>query len=433
MLNVRNSTNKMGINLALSRVNALLQAMGNPHINSYKSIHVAGTNGKGSTVTYISSILSRAQIRNGRFTSPHLLYYNDCISINNETYPLNKYETIARMVRLKNETQNIGCTEFELLTVTAFKIFEVEEVEYAVIEVGLGGRLDATNVLLPHKPDAEYKGGVILCGITKIGIDHELFLGTTFAEIAGEKAGIIKLTIPCVVDSTNNDEVLKVIKEKASLENSALYPVDGMTNSFDNWTLEQVHKLRSESPLKGNYQLQNLSVALKLIELLNHKSITKEIIQEGVKKVVWPGRLQSVTYKGLPLLIDGAHNESAALELKQYLDTLRNEHGIIFIVALSKGKSIENLLKYINNPSDAIIACKFTRPDGMPWVKSCDVQDIQMVAKTYFNEILDSSNDNSVSQVLDQVLEMKNKGDQRKVVVCGSLYLCSDVLRLVDN
>lgn len=424
----------MGINLALSRVNALLQAIGNPHINSFKSIHVAGTNGKGSTVAYISSILSRAQIRNGRFTSPHLLYYNDCISINNETYPLNKYETIAQMVRLKNETQKIGCTEFELLTVTAFKIFEIERVEYAVIEVGLGGRLDATNVLLPCNKDASYKGGVILCGITKIGIDHELFLGSTFAEIAGEKAGIIKKNIACVVDKTNNDQVLDVIKQKAASEEADLYPVDGITtNSFANWTLNEVHKLRAQSPLKGNYQLQNLSVALKLIELLDHPSITKDIIHEGVQNVSWPGRLQSITYKGLPLLIDGAHNESAAIELKNYLDTFRPVEGIIFVVALSKGKSIENLLKYICKPSDAIIACNFSRPEGMPWVKSCNVEDIQMVAKSYFNEVLESENDTNVEKVLEKVLEMKKAGDKRKVVVCGSLYLCSDVLRLVDN
>lgn len=417
----------MGINLALSRITRLLLVLDNPHTR-FKSIHVAGTNGKGSTVAYISSILTQAHIRNGRFTSPHLLYYNDCISINDETYPVRKFNEVSELVKTHNTTHGVGCTEFELLTVTAFKIFELEKVEFAVIEVGLGGRLDATNVLLP--PEASQTGGVVACGITKIGIDHEKFLGSTLPEIATEKAGIIKPGIPCVVDGTNDDQVLQAVSQKAQECNSELYVLNGNT--------EELKHLRHQSPLKGNYQLQNLSVSIKLVELLIMTGLILKInpdtISKGVANVVWPGRLQTIQYKNLECLIDGAHNESAATELGTYLQGYREQEGLIFIIGLSKGKNVGNLMKYIADKSkDSIIACKFSPPDGMPWVSSYPVESIQEAAKQYYDDILPSTNDHTIEQILDIVADLRAKGDTRKVVVCGSLYLCSDVLRLVNN
>lgn len=422
----------MGINLALSRITKLLQILGNPH-KSYKSIHIAGTNGKGSTVTYLTSILTEAQIKNGRFTSPHLLYYNDCICIDNKTYPLQKFKEVSEMVSKENSSHKLGCTEFELLTVTAFKIFELENVEYAVIEVGLGGKLDATNVLTPHATGE--MGGVVVSGITKIGIDHENFLGSTFSEIASQKAGIIKENIPVVADNSNNQEVLEVIKKTAASMSSELYLVDGINPSEPKIGIspDRAQLLRSFSPLKGAYQLQNLSVALQIIELLKKDiAISESIIEEGIKNVVWPGRLQLVKYKNLDLLIDGAHNESAAQELSTFLKSYREE-GILFIMALSKGKSVSNLMKYVVEDTDTLIASRFSPPDNMPWVSSYNVEDIESVGEKYFKSVIKSSNESSTEDILDKVVEMVENGDKRKVVVCGSLYLCSDVLRLVDN
>lgn len=421
----------MGINLALTRINRLLSLLGNPHINSYKSIHIAGTNGKGSTVAYISSVLTQAQIRNGRFTSPHLLYYNDCISINNEIYPLSKFQHVSELVTKQNEEHKVGCTEFELLTATAFKIFELEKVEYAVIEVGLGGGLDATNALIPSE-----KGGVILCGITKIGIDHEKFLGSTLSEIASEKAGIIKDKIPCVIDATNDEDVLGVVQNVLESKNAPLYTVDAGDDleRFSLYSNDEVRHLRTMSPLKGSYQLQNLSVAIKILELLKQQytpKLTKEMIEAGIRNVDWPGRLQTVTYRGIEMLIDGAHNESAALELQKYLKSYREE-GIIFVIGLSKGKSVEKLVKYIATDKDVLVATRFSSPEGMPWVSCYDIEEIQMAAKRYFGTIVSTDNSRTVKDTLDMIVEMKENGDSRKVVVCGSLYLCSDVLRLVN-
>lgn len=420
----------MPIDLGLARITRLLSNLGNPHL-SYRSIHVAGTNGKGSTLAYISSILTSGQIRNGRFTSPHLLDYNDCISINNETYPSNKFEEVKNLVVRKDKSLKLGCTEFELLTATAFKIFELEKVEMALIEVGLGGRLDATNVLKPCGLN-DQKGGVVVAGITKIGLDHEKILGGTLKEIAGEKAGIIKRGIPVVVDITNSPEVLSVVGKKASEEESPLEPADSSTNA-------DVQKLIAYSPLKGAYQMQNLAVALGIINKLSSdikEKLTYPVIEEGIKNTFWPGRLQSVrdSRTNVQVLLDGAHNESAAIELGKYLDHLRGEkNGIIFVIALSDGKSIEGLLKHLNLCSkDTVIPFHFTPPSEMPWVKSYEKQSIEKYAKDFVEDVRNYSI-SSAGELFLIFRELRLAGDQRQIVVCGSLYLCSDVLRYIRS
>lgn len=448
----------MPIDLGLSRVTKLLQHLGSPHLRAYKSIHIAGTNGKGSTVAYLSSVLTQARIRNGRFTSPHLVYYNDSICINNEVYPLAKFTTVSEYVQKENKALGLECTEFELLTVTAFKIFELEKVELAIIEVGLGGRLDATNVLEPFnaKGSLDYKGGVIATGITKIGIDHEALLGNTLAEIAYEKACIMKKHVPCVVDKKNEKEVLEVVENMAKDTKSDLFLVDGFNDTeiyasekyVNSQDPDYARSLLKLSPLKGDYQLQNLSIALKILDVIklqNHLSLindkgesklTTQAIQLGIEKAVWPGRLQTLTVPqtGLSLLLDGAHNTSAAIELGKYLENVRTKRdGLIFVIALTKGKSIDNLLKHIVHKNDTIITSTFSTPDQMPWISSYPCEDLQEIAKKYTEDVrnLGPSNQN-IEKVLNYVNDLKLKGDSRRVVVCGSLYLCADVLRYVD-
>lgn len=420
----------MPIDLGLTRIARLLSNLGNPHL-SYKSIHVAGTNGKGSTLAYLSSILTRGQIRNGRFTSPHLLDYNDCISINNETYPSNKFEEVKRLVMQKDENLKLGCTEFELLTATAFKIFELENIEMALVEVGLGGRLDATNVLKPFGSDNS-KGGVVVAGITKIGLDHEKLLGSTLKEIAGEKAGIIKRAVPVIVDNSNDPEVLSVIEKKVVEEKSVLEYADSSTNA-------EVRRLIGYSPLKGAYQMQNLAVALGIINNLCtdiKEKLTDAVIEEGIKNTVWPGRLQSIRdlKTDVQVLLDGAHNESAAIELGKYLEHIRHEKGgLIFVIALTDGKSIDGLLKHLNLCSkDTIIPFHFTPPLEMPWVKSYDRQVIEISAKNYVNDVR-SYDFSSPDRLFLNFRELRRAGDLREIVICGSLYLCSDVLRYIRS
>lgn len=422
------------IDLGLARITKLLSHLGNPHLRTFKSVHVAGTNGKGSTVSYLLSILTKCNIRNGKFTSPHLLYYNDCISINNEVYPVSKFNQVIGDIKLKNRSLNLNCTEFELLTVTAFKIFELEKVELAIIEVGLGGRLDATNVLEPSQ-----EGGVIVSGITKIGMDHESFLGDSLPAIAAEKGGIIKKNTPVVVDNTNEKSVLAVF-DRIALENeSPLYKVGGLTDKIavndDNSPLSSLllKQLLAKSPLKGSYQLQNLSVALKIIEVLKKLKfgdrITFDNIEAGILATHWPARLHTIEADGVEVLLDGAHNESAAIELGKYLEDIRDS-GIIFVIGLTKGKSIDNLLKHIVKPSDTIIPIAFSQPENMPWVSSYPVEEIEVAAKEFVSDV--RSIDPGLSSLFSYIVSLREKGDHRKVVICGSLYLCADVLRYVE-
>ncbi|KAK7681001.1 hypothetical protein QCA50_015837 [Cerrena zonata] len=339
------------------------------------------------------------------------------------TYPLPKFNKVSQLVNSENEKHQLNCTEFEILTATAFKIFQIEKIEFAIIEVGLGGRLDATNVLTPLNGN-----GVVATGITKIGFDHEGFLGNTLAAIAGEKAGIIKEQVPVVIDSTNHQEALNVIEKKAHDLNANLYYTDKSL---------QLDSLLKKSPLKGDYQYQNLGIALKIIDLIKsrfHLPIPSKSIDLGISKTNWPGRLQSVEIpnKDLTVLIDGAHNESAAIELGKYLANLRVANpGIILVVALTKGKSIENLLKHISDKdNDTLIATGFSTPDNMPWVSSFPIDELQQRAQSYINDIRLVEPD--LDSIFNYICQLRKDGDNREVVICGSLYLCSDVLRYVN-
>lgn len=430
MIHSRTFSQEMPIDLGLARVSRLLSHLGNPHHNSFKAIHIAGTNGKGSTLAFLSSILTRASIKNGRFTSPHIIEYNDCITINDEVYPLKKFEEVHSLVLLKNKNLCIGCTEFEVLTATAFKIFELEKVELALIEVGLGGRLDATNVLLPPSCASGQMGGVILTAITKIGLDHESFLGDTLTKIAGEKAGIIKLMTPVVVDGTNSDEVLQVIRARADEMTSPCMVVEANPDY-------RTKRLFLHSPLLGRFQLQNLSVALRIIDLLKSQGgfsgIDEESLKLGIENTKWPGRLQSLIdpKSGIKFILDGAHNESAAIELGAYLEGIR-ERGMVLAIALSKGKSVHNLLKHITNPDDTIIPVTFKQPENMPWVESYKKEEIQLIAKEFVSEVL-SLESSTPERLFEKVQQLRSEGDDRPVVICGSLYLCSDILRYVKE
>lgn len=410
----------MPIELGLSRISLLLRQLGNPH-KTYKSAHVAGTNGKGSTVAYLSSILTSSKVRNGRFTSPHMVYYNDCVCINNETYPLPKFEQVRALVRETNDELKLQCTEFELLTATAFKIFELEKVEIALIEVGLGGRLDATNVL---EANTALLPGVVVTAITKIAFDHEGFLGNTLEKIANEKAGILKENIPCIVDGTNEQPVLLAIQSKAASLNCDLIIAGGDKDA------EELIKV---SPLNGAYQLSNLCVALRAIDILKgYLPIDNNTIREGIENTKWIGRLQTVEIprKNLTVLVDGSHNENAAIELAKYLDvSTERTKGIVFVVGFTKGKSIDSLLKHTVTKADTVYPTSFSQPEGMPWISLAAPEDITEIAKNYTDDLQPYGN---LEEIISRISSIKKSGDSRPVVIFGSLYLVSDVLRLVE-
>lgn len=325
------------------------------------------------------------------------------------------------MVEQENARWNLGCTEFELLTATAFKIFELEKVQLALVEVGLGGLLDATNVL---EPASDGMGGVVACGITKIGIDHESFLGSTLSDIAAKKAGIIKPGVPVVVDGTNSPEVLDTIREKADLEGS---PVVEATEEVENL----MHFL-SFSTLAGAYQAQNLAVALNIIKLLKRRniSVSDATIEEGIRSTTWPGRLQTLVdpKTQLSVLLDGAHNESAAVELGAYLRRQFRPNGLIFVVGMTNGKAADKILLHVvDRDADTVYPVTFTAPENMSQVKCYSAERLGAICLEFTKDVRIEKV--ALREIFTKLSENRRLGDSREIVVFGSLYLCSDVLR----
>lgn len=402
------------IDLGLARVTRLLALLGNPHV-TYNAVHVAGTNGKGSTLAYLLAVLCEVRLRCGRFTSPHLLEYNDCVAIDNVAYPRGQFDRVHAAVVAQDRRAEVGCTEFELLTATALKIFQLEQVDWALIEVGVGGRLDSTNVLVPGRP------GVVVAGITKVAMDHELLLGNTLAKIAREKAGIVKSGVPVVVDGSNAPEVLLAVRLRAAEVGAPVH----VAHAADG----RVQSMLRCSPLLGDHQAHNLAVALGVLDVLQAMHMVlldDDTVRAGLVRTAWPGRLQLLTDKatGVEFLLDGAHNESAAVELAHYLGS--QKRGFIFVVGMSKGKDMAGLLKHLVGENDAVVPMPFSTPTNMPWVECYAPSEVAAAAQTLTKEVLPAAN---AETLFPRLAELRARGDTRRVVVCGSLYLCSDILR----
>lgn len=434
----------MGIDLGLKRVVRLLGLLGDPHKTNWYALHVAGTNGKGSVCAYLSSVFCAASIPNGRFTSPHLIDRWDAITINGSAVPESVFKSVEKMVRETDKDHDVGATEFELLTVTAYEIFRREKVRVAVIEVGLGGRLDATNVLLPCEDASEQDWGVIATVITKIGLDHQSFLGSTLGQIAKEKAGIIKPFVPCIVDGTNDPEVLKVVRKVAEENGSSLKestPIDVKGSAFTETSNFGVIDSKL-SPLQGQYQASNLGCAANTLSKIAHvfPGLTRDQVLLGFKQTKWPGRLQSLNLKlapgskdsaTVPVLLDGAHNFQAAKRLSEHIDTTLRTDGnanITFITAFTKGKDFSDILRLVLKPGDKVVTTEFGSVDGMPWVSSCKSSETAKVCE----EILETPV-STTSNVKEAVIQVAQTGSSNPIVIFGSLYLASDVLRWQRN
>lgn len=407
----------MRINLGLERVAKLLGYLGNPH-EKLKVLHVAGTNGKGSVCSYLASILQQS-FRVGQFSSPHLVQITDSITVNSQPIAWGVYQDIRRNLEKYNTKYKLQCTEFELLTCTAFKYFYDLQCDWCVVEVGLGGRLDATNVI----PGARKFG----CGITKIGMDHEAFLGTTLPQIGREKAGILVQGVKyAVVDGTNDQSVLDVIKEQSDRVGCALTITDSNTQTIDT---QSWGPLLPQLPLNGAYQIYNLKVAIGILDVLQQQKLTDfsaESIQKGLSQVKWPGRLHKLNFhcadgRSVQLLLDGAHNGSAAIELAKFLRTEYGQEPLTFVIAVTQGKNVDPLLRPLIRMQDRVIVTQFGVVEGMPWIQAMDIEEL---AKFIAGFCEDVHTVQGVSQLLPLLIEEK-----RPVVICGSLYLCGEVLR----
>ncbi|KAH3663605.1 hypothetical protein OGAPHI_005006 [Ogataea philodendri] len=372
----------------------------------FRAVHVAGTNGKGSVCSYVSHVLSAHGIANGRFNSPHLLDRWDSVQVNDRQVYKDAFLATEAHVHNISAQYNINCSEFELLTCTALKLFNRTGVEVAVLETGLGGRLDATNVLAPEN--------IICTGITKIGLDHEALLGSTLPEIAYEKAGIIKHGVPCVVDGSNAKSVLEVVEQVAGGKKA---PLTTVSNSPD----QSYHRIGSKlgdfhTNLHGDYQQSNLAVALGIIDVLSASyKLNRSSIDQGIRNTTWPGRLQKLTVRletgELPAILDGAHNSQAAEQLTKYLGE-RNA-GTTFVVAMTSGKATAELFDKLLTPKDTIICTEFASTvDGMPWIESYKASELAANVHT--------TNNVHIEPNLEKALERASLSHQQ-TVICGSL------------
>ena len=402
----------------LERMVELLALRGNPHLK-LKVIHIGGTNGKGSTIAFLKEMLEKLGLRVGVFSSPYLIHYTDQISINGESIPEARLEALMADYHSLLEGESAdnlqGTTEFEIITALAYDYFALEQVDVAIMEVGMGGLLDSTNVCQP-----------ILTGITTIGLDHVALLGDTLEAIAEQKAGIIKQGVPLVTGRIA-PEVLAVIDRIAEGKHAprlaygtdyqVCYQESVVTGEVFDYT-SAVRQGRFQTGLLGLHQIENAGMALALLDTYCQETgrelASNDLVAQALKETRWPGRLEVVSSDPL-LLLDGAHNPHA---IKALLATLQERfadyHKEILFTCI-KTKALEDMLDLLE-----------TVPDSQLTLTHFD--DSRATDESVLKEAARSRNLNY--QSWQEFLEQKLKVDEEKKtvrIVTGSLYFLSQV------
>ncbi len=405
---------RFGIDLGLDRVFSLLAKLGNPH-DRVPIIHVAGTNGKGSVCAYLSSVLTTAGYRTGRYTSPHLIDWCERICINEKPIA----SSILERLLLEIETaiaDDPTPTQFELFTVAAWLYFARENVDIAVMEVGLGGRLDATNVC--DRP--------LVTAITSIGMDHWQQLGETLSDIATEKAGILKRDRPLVVGNLPpeaENAVRKRIEETncpavwttAAMERETASHPDGLRSL-------SYHNIDYQIPLLGEFQRINSAIAIDILLQLRQQgfNLPDTAIQAGMSRTKWPGRMQWVTWRDRRILIDGAHNAAAAKMLRSYVEILPTP--VTWVMGMLATKDCVGIFKALLREGDRL----FLVP--VPNANSANLEELEKLA----NKVCPQLQQCKSYLELESALEVAVQGD-RPIVLCGSLYLVGSFFSRGDS
>lgn len=405
-----NSFGRFGSRLGLERTEELLRLLGNPQ-DDFKSVHVAGTNGKGSVTAMISSILQEAGFRTGMYTSPHLDDFRERIEV--DGVPISKEKLTSLVGGLKPLVPKVKRkashpTFFEVTTAVAFKYFSDRKVDYAVVEVGLGGRLDATNVITPE-----------VSVITNIGLEHTDILGKTIGSIAREKAGVIKSGIP-LVTAESKAEALKVFERTCKERGAKLIVLkrdarirklrcDLKGCLFDLKTQARSYsKLRV--PLLGEHQVENAALSVLVAEQLG---IGEKCTRSGLDRVKWPGRLEIIQRKPL-LVMDSAHNPPAMRILRKSLKLFRYDR-LILVIGVMKDKAIGDIVREIAPAADCII---INKPN---LERAAQPEIIVKEAKRYGKPV------KVVEDVKKSVRYAKSiAGKNDMVLVTGSIYMLSE-------
>ena len=379
-LNYLDSLKIFGIKPGLERINLLMEKLNFPQ-NNYKTIHVTGTNGKGSVCAMLAEILKLDGKKVGLFTSPHLESYCERIRINGENISENDFAEMIEVVK----NCNVQATQFEVLTAAAFEYFSRQKIDIAVIEVGLGGLYDSTNVIIPE-----------ISIITNVSLEHENILGD-LKNIAINKAGIIKKNIPVVTGATG--EPLKIIREVAKKNNSELYEVT---------TPSEV-----EINLLSEYQKINAAVAIQAAKLLN---IDEKIIRAGLKRVEWAGRFEILN----GVIIDGAHNPHGAAALRASLDKNFPTGKRIWIFGALADKNFGKMIEILFRADDFVIVTPPYSERAATVKTLCDVLTSRRIENL------------GVKNLPDAVRVLKNMEGEVKII-SGSLYLIGAARKFFIN
>lgn len=418
--NYEKKAHKLKSRFSLKPIASLMDGLNHPEM-AFPSIHIAGTVGKGSTAHMIASVLTESGYKTGLYTSPNLLDIRERIAIDRKMISKKRFSEVMERVKsfAKDETEKY--TYFEILTACAFVYFCEEKIDIAVIETGLGGRLDATNIV---------PGFVSV--ITPVGYDHRQVLGHTLSMIAYEKAGIIKRN-SIVISAVQKNASRNVIVNKCKSTKSGLYfasPKNVIKKTTDRecdeYTLNSnfFNGVKINLPLKGEYQKTNLSVAVQTLEKLKDLDyrISPEAVSKGMRKITFPGRMENICSEenNIELLLDGAHNLPAAKALVESLVKIKNKKDIIFILGFMKDKEIDSVLKELSKVSQNVIAA------SLPYDRAIDKESLYESAHKYIKTVRKAD---SLKSAIDLANEYYGKKDL--IVVTGSLYAVAEAKKVL--
>lgn len=407
----------------LENISVLAEHLGHPE-NRYPSVHIAGTNGKGSTAAFLEAMLREAGYRSGLYTSPHLERINERIRMDGEPIPDEAFAEVFTRIHelieklLADGTLRAHPTFFECVTAMAFLYFAEAGVDFAVFETGLGGRLDSTNIVTPQ-----------VSVITRIDLDHENFLGHSLREIAAEKAGIIKPTVPVVIAEQKN-EVRDVLAARASelqsplVETASVYSVESLKME-EGRVRAVIRERRAEKTinidpqLAGRFQLQNALNAVAAAHLLKEQGyrLADGVIELGIATAVWPGRIEKVRSQP-DIFVDGAHNPSSARELGAFIGENLAGRRIVMIFGALRDKAVDEIAGIIFPRAAHVI---FTEPATSRAISASQLAEIGGHYAESSEIIPDAG------RALDAALAMSAPGDA--IFITGSLYLVGQLRR----
>ena len=406
---------RFGIKLGLSTIRKILTGLGDPQ-RSYACIHVAGTNGKGSVASSLASILHRSGYKTGLYTSPHLVRFNERIQVNNR--PISNAKVVTSYSAVKDaHSGRRNPTFFEFTTAMALVEFAAQKVDWAVIETGMGGRLDATNIIKPA-----------LSIITNISLEHREYLGNTLTQIAGEKAGIIKTRTP-LVTGVRQKKAISEIKRIAAEKRAPMFLLGtdfkvrrNQGQTFSYYGMRNVwHKL--QTALAGSFQVDNAALVLAACELIgeNKASMTLKNIQEGLGKHQWPGRLEIVSNDPF-IILDGAHNLAAAQNLAKFLSTNLAGRDITLVVGILDDKPYKAMLKALLKATNRVI---FTR------AKIDRALDPRILFEAAKNLVPDTTIIPDVGQAIRRAVETTPRDGA--ICIAGSLYVVGEAKEAIGK